>query len=82
MHSCESCQAQLLEYLYDLLESADRQALESHLAGCATCQAALTKARSQQSLLAAAAKMDPVIAPSTFMSIIISFSCSFIRGEP
>jgi hypothetical protein len=31
--------------------------------------------------IAATAKMDPVIAPTTFMSIVISSSCSFTRGR-
>ena len=63
MHSCNACQAQLLEYLYDLLDAAERQTLEAHLAACAECQAALAKARSQQQLLAAAAKMEfPTVA--------------------
>src|SRR5262245_47910797 len=63
MNSCETCQVQLLEYLYDLLDGAERQALEAHLAGCPACQAALAKARSQQHLLAAAAKVQfPTVA--------------------
>src|SRR5262249_5174590 len=63
MNSCETCQVQLLEYLYDLLDGADRQALEAHLAGCPACQAALAKARAQQQLLAAAAKVQfPAVA--------------------
>jgi anti-sigma factor RsiW len=63
MNSCETSQVQLLEYLYDLLDGADRQALEAHLAGCPACQAALARARSQQHLLAAAAKVQfPAVA--------------------
>ena len=63
MQSCETCQVQLLEYLYGLLEDADRQALEAHLAACPACQAALVKTRSQQHLFAAAAKMEfPAVA--------------------
>ena len=58
MQSCETCQVQLLEYLYGLLEDADRQALEAHLAACPACQAELAKTRSQQHLFAAAAKME------------------------
>ena len=58
MLSCETCQVQLLEYVYDLLDDADRQALEAHLSSCPACQTALGKARAQQQLLAAAAKME------------------------
>ncbi len=58
MLSCETCRPQMLEYLYDLLESDERQALETHLNDCPACQAELVKARGQQQLLAAAAKMD------------------------
>ena len=44
----------MLEHLYDLLDDADGQAFQLHLAGCPECQAALEKARAQQALLAAA----------------------------
>jgi len=57
MLSCEF-RAQMLEYLYDLLESDERQALMVHLNDCPACQAELVKAKAQQQLLAAAAKMD------------------------
>ena len=63
MQSCETCQVQLLEYLYDLLDGADREALEAHLAACPACQEVLAKTRLQQHLLAAAAKMEfPAVA--------------------
>jgi anti-sigma factor RsiW len=58
MHSCETCQARLLEYVYGLVDDADRAALEAHLVACAACQGALAQARSQQQLFAAAAKME------------------------
>ena len=32
MHSCEACQNQLLEYVFDVLDDAERQALQAHLA--------------------------------------------------
>jgi hypothetical protein len=57
MDRCETCQPQLLDYLYDLLDGDDRRALEGHLAGCAACQAALERARRGKALLAAAAKL-------------------------
>src|SRR5262245_863240 len=58
MARCNHCQAQLLEYLYDLLETADRQALEEHLKACNACQAALLQAQAQRQLLAQAAKLE------------------------
>ena len=58
MHTCETCQTVLLEYLYDLLDESERQPLQDHLAGCAACQAALQRARQQQQLLAAAARIE------------------------
>ena len=58
MHTCPSCQAQMLEFLYDLLDDAERQAMQDHLDGCAACRAELDKAREQQNLLAAAARME------------------------
>src|SRR5262249_36227609 len=60
MHGCHGCQELMLEHLYDLLEEADQQALHAHLAGCPECQAALEKARAQQALLAAAARMPSI----------------------
>jgi hypothetical protein len=47
----------MLEYLYDLFEGEERQALETHLTGCPVCQAELVKAKGQRQLLATAAKM-------------------------
>jgi hypothetical protein len=58
MHGCNGCQELMLEYLYDLLDSADHQALEAHLAGCAACQSVLQKVQGQQHLLAAAARLE------------------------
>jgi hypothetical protein len=58
MERCELYQALLLEYLYDLLEGHERQSLETHLAECAGCRAALETAKQQQQLLAKAAKTE------------------------
>jgi hypothetical protein len=58
MHGCEACQGLLLEYLYDLLEGAERQALLDHLATCPACQAGLAQAEAKRQLLAAAARME------------------------
>src|SRR5471030_2250947 len=58
MNSCPPCQAQMLEYLYDLLDEAERQAMQNHLDGCAACRAELARTKGQQQLLAAAARME------------------------
>lgn len=73
MWTCETCQTQMLEYLYDLLDEGDRQQFQEHLAACPACQATLRQAQGQQSLLAAAARMEfpdvrfqaPVETPAT-----------------
>ncbi len=73
MRSCEACQGQMLEYLYDLLEAGERQQFEEHLGTCPTCQTALQQAREQQNLLAVAARLEfpqvtfqpPTAAPAT-----------------
>ena len=57
MLNCEGCQNLLLDFLYDLLEPAEREALQAHLATCPACPAALAKVRQQQGLFATAAKM-------------------------
>ena len=56
MTTCEQVQAQMLGYLYDLLDDVDKAALDHHVAGCENCQKALASARRQQRLLATAAK--------------------------
>ena len=58
MATCEQHQTQLLPYLYDVLEPSERQELQAHLDQCPACQAALAHGRSQQQLLAAAAKAE------------------------
>jgi len=58
MLSCETCRAQMLEFVYDLLEGDELQAFQAHRNDCPACQAELVKAKGQQQLLAAAAKMD------------------------
>ncbi len=76
MLSCATCCAQMLEYLYDLLEGDERQAWETHVKECAACQTELERTRAQQQLLARAAKMDfshvrfepPATAPTHFAS--------------
>jgi anti-sigma factor RsiW len=56
--TCGHCQAQLLDYLYDLLEPNEQRLVEQHLSTCAACQAALAGARGQQHLLAHAARLE------------------------
>ncbi len=58
MYTCPECQAQTLEYLYDLLDDADRRTMQAHLADCSACRAQLAKAENQQKLLATAARME------------------------
>src|SRR4051812_44631535 len=56
MDGCAPYQALMLDYLYDLPESNERQALQQHLEQCVICPDLMIRARSQQKLLAAAAK--------------------------
>jgi hypothetical protein len=58
MDHCGQYQAQLLDFLYDLLEGDEHRAVQDHLAHCPACQAALSHAQGQQRLLAVAAKME------------------------
>jgi hypothetical protein len=58
MMRCENCRPLLLEYLYDVLEADEHQAIEAHLKDCPACQEGLVQAKGQQQLLAAAAKME------------------------
>ena len=58
MHSCPSCRAEMLEYLYDLLDESERRAMQEHLDACANCRAELDRARGQQQLLKTAARME------------------------
>ncbi len=59
MLPCESCREQLLDYLYDLLDEAERAEFDAHLRACPACAAELAVARSQQSLLKHAAHAVP-----------------------
>src|SRR5947208_3677291 len=56
MHLCETCQPQLLNYVYDLLEDDERRPIEAHLETCAHCREALARARAQQDVLKAATR--------------------------
>lgn len=59
MLPCEMCRDQLLDYLYDLLDEADRAECAAHLRACPACEAELAAARSQQSILKHAARAIP-----------------------
>ncbi|MBI2807823.1 MAG: hypothetical protein HYX68_22810 [Planctomycetes bacterium] len=57
---CESCQQELLSYLYDLLDPPERAETAAHLEGCAECRDALATAQNQQGMLAEAVKAPGV----------------------
>lgn len=54
MHTCESCQKNLLPYLYELLEGDELHALDAHLESCSACREALDYLKGQQRLVKAA----------------------------
>jgi hypothetical protein len=56
MKPCDHLQAQLLDYLYGLLDAAEEKVCRDHLKECHLCQTALLAAERQKQLLAAAAK--------------------------
>lgn len=58
MMNCDGYQDQLLDSLYGLLAESEQQALQAHIDQCPRCQQAMLRARNQQQLLAAAARMD------------------------
>jgi hypothetical protein len=58
MLPCDRYQDRLLEHLYGLLDPADSEVLESHLAGCPGCSAAREQAARWGGLIARAAKAE------------------------
>jgi hypothetical protein len=56
MMPCDHCQNELLPYVFDLLDQADRERLEQHLEGCDSCRSALVRVRGQQELLRRASR--------------------------
>ncbi|MCS6850431.1 MAG: MG2 domain-containing protein [Gemmataceae bacterium] len=58
MRSCEHYQNLLLDWLYDLVDEAERQELTTHLESCAACQAARRRVERRQQLLALAARHE------------------------
>src|SRR5260370_42268057 len=61
MRTCDQCRELLWDELYGLLEPVESQALAEHLAGCPDCGAELAKARAEQQLVAAAARLEIII---------------------
>lgn len=55
---CDHCQLQLLPLLYDLLDDADRLAVNRHLDTCTICQEAMKSAREQLGMLKDAVKQS------------------------
>jgi hypothetical protein len=58
MDRCQEYQTQMLDYVYDLLDADETERLRNHLDVCPQCRVALLDARSQQQLLAAAARLE------------------------
>jgi anti-sigma factor RsiW len=90
MDHCETHRALMLEYLYDLLEAEQRQALEAHLATCAACQAEMERSRRHKSLLATAARMEfatvrfvaPVDEPATAAPLVAPLPERAVKARP
>jgi alpha-2-macroglobulin-like protein len=58
MYTCSDCRDLLWDFVYGLLEPAQTQALQAHLAYCAICQDELEAARSGRVALKQAALLD------------------------
>jgi hypothetical protein len=58
MDRCLDYQAQMLDYVYDLLDADVAGQLRNHLDVCPHCQSALQEAQGQQQMLAAAARLE------------------------
>ncbi len=56
MTHCENCRERLLDFVFGLLEGNELEMMRAHVNACAQCQAELTKAQSQQKLMARAAR--------------------------
>ena len=54
--TCEHCREQMLPYLYDLLESLEREQVGAHVESCADCRDAFKATQEQVGLLAEAVK--------------------------
>jgi hypothetical protein len=56
MNACDKVQAQMLDFLYGLLEEDEQKEVLAHIVECPNCRSALARAEEQQRLLAEAAK--------------------------
>jgi hypothetical protein len=63
MHSCERCRDMLWDHLYDLLDTADSEMVQSHLQDCAECREELARVQVHQGWLAQASRLDVEIPP-------------------
>src|SRR5260370_18343146 len=55
MATCEPFREQLLDFVYDLCDETEAQALRAHLEVCSSCQDFLTRAQGQRTLIGRAA---------------------------
>jgi hypothetical protein len=58
MYTCDDLRELLWDYLYDLLEPEQSQAVRDHLAQCLPCRGCLEHAEAEQHLLAHAARLE------------------------
>lgn len=56
MLTCEHCRDALLDWVFGLLEENESRELQAHVDVCAACQAELVRVRSEQKLMARAAR--------------------------
>jgi len=58
MKPCDNFQAQLLDYLYGLMDPEEVEAFSAHLKDCAGCKSTLSRSESHKQLLAQAARLE------------------------
>jgi hypothetical protein len=56
MFSCESCQSELLPFVYDLLDPAEHEGVEEHLRTCPNCRRELERTKTRSTELASAVR--------------------------
>lgn len=85
MYTCDQCSPLILDYLYELLDSAGTEQVRAHLEECAACRTALAQAEKQQQLFARAAQIyrsvPPFQAPETAASTTIPEASTGIRDS-
>lgn len=73
MYTCDNCRDLLWDYLYDLLDGAEAQGIQAHLATCEGCKGQLLVAQSEIGAIAGATEFDitvpPFVAPEEVLSI-------------